>query len=269
MKILNTILTILLLIAIGFGYYEWKTGNENSIKLQIEKQNEFALKDTIRIIKNSLGEEIFIKGVLISDKNNLAFINASLGKELTKLEGDVKYLSTSVASIASKGPIVVKDTVTRYPNGDYDISWKYNNRFDSSNSRSIEGNSLFALDTTGGLLKVVKKGTIITKDEMRIKLVTGLTKIDSTYRIYVKSDYPGFKIDSLEGAVLDKSMFYKPNPPLIHWGPSVTAGIGMTTLAPTPSLGLMIGFGATLDMNQLIDRVFGKSFNKISKLFKH
>ena len=269
MKILSTILGFLLLFAIGFGYYEWKIEKEDSIKIQVDKQNEFALKDTLRVIKNSLGEEIYLKGVLVSDKNNLSAMNSSLGKELNKLEGDVKYLSTSVASISSKGPIVVKDTITRFPNGDYDISWNYNKRFDSSNSRSIEGNSTFALDTTGGLLKVVKKGTTISKDEMKIKLVTGLTKIDSTYRIFVKSEYPGFKVDSLEGAVLDKNMFYKPNPPLIRWGPSVTAGIGITTLSPVPSLGLVVGFGATLDMNQLIDRVFGKSFNKISKLFKH
>jgi hypothetical protein len=262
MKALTYIILLLLLLAIGFGAYEWQKEKADSVQLQIDRQNEFATKDTLRVIKNALGEEIYLKGVLVADKSNLSAMNASLGKELSKLEGDVQYLSQSVATIASEGPIVIKDTVSRYPNGDYEIAWKHNRQFDSSNARFLEGSSKFVLDTTGGILKVVNKGTTIERDEMKIKLVTGLTKMDDTYRIFVKSNYPGFKIDSLEGAVLNKDMFFKPKRPLIIWGPSVTAGIGMTALSPVPSLGMTVGFGAMLDMDQFITRIF-------SKLFKH
>jgi hypothetical protein len=269
MKALTYIFLLLLLLSIGFGAYEWQKEKEDSIQLQVDRQNEFAMKDTLRVIKNALGEEIYLKGVLVADKSNLASMNASLGKELTKLEGDVQYLSNSVATIGSKSPIIIKDTIKQYENGDYNIEWKYKNKFDSINSRSLEGDSKFSIDTTGGIVRITSKGTTISKDEIRIKLTTGLTKIDSTYRIFVKTDYPGFVLDSLEGAVLNKEMFFKPKKPMIVWGPSATVGIGMTALSPIPSPALTIGFGAMVDMNQLIDRVFGKTFGKISKLFKH
>ena len=99
---LNSIMMIALIIMTLLLFRECNS-NEN-LKLQnaVDKQNQLALTDSVRIIKNRLGEEISVKNVLITDKKNLMDLNKDLAGELKKIEGKVLYISTEVARIKNQ-----------------------------------------------------------------------------------------------------------------------------------------------------------------------
>jgi len=67
-------------------------------------------------------------------------------------------------------------------------------------------------------------------DEIGFSLVTGLRKKDGKLEIFVRSDYPGFTLTKLDGAIIDP----KKNPVFkefikkkrFHIGPMVGVGIG-------------------------------------------
>jgi hypothetical protein len=222
----------------------------------VDKQNQLALTDSVRIIKTKYGNEISLKNILIADRRNLKDLNAELAKDLKKLEGNVLYIASTVASIKSQEPIVINNTVKEYPDGTKELNWAYHKDFDENNSKTLEGNSKFAIDTINKKFTIVDKGTTITKDEMKIKLTTGLTELDKSYQIYVTTDYPGVKFDKIDGAILDKDRFLKRVEPTIIWGPTINAGWGISPLNLTSGPQITIGVGATLNVSKIIKSIF-------------
>jgi len=255
---LNSIMMIALIILTLLLFKECNS-NEN-LKLQnaVDKQNQLALTDSVRIIKNRLGEEISVKNVLISDKKNLMDLNKDLAGELKKIEGKVLYISTEVARIKNQEPIVVNNTIKEYPNGLRELNWSYTKAYNNNDSRSLAGNSRFVVDTIGGKFTILDRGTTITKDEMKIKLTTGLTELNDSYQIFVKTDYPGVTFDKIDGAILDKKRFMKQTEPTIVWGPSVYFGLGIDPLNRTAGPQIGVGISATLNVNKYIKKLFGK-----------
>lgn len=222
----------------------------------VDKQNLIALNDSVRTVKTKYGNEVSLKNVLIADRRNLKEFNAELAKDLKKLEGNVLYIASTVASIKSQEPIVINNTVKEYPDGTKELNWAYHKDFDKNNSKTLEGNSKFAIDTIGKKFTIVDKGTTITKDEMKIKLTTGLTELDKSYQIYITTDYPGVKFDKIDGAILDKDRFLKKVEPTIIWGPTINAGWGISPLNLTTGPQITIGVGATLNVSKIIKSIF-------------
>ena len=112
---LNQILIGALII---FALFAAKQCSDNAnLKQQaiVDKQNQLALTDSVRTIKTKYGNEISLKNVLIADRRNLKELNAELAKDLKKLEGNVLYIASTVASIKSQEPIVVSNTIKEYP----------------------------------------------------------------------------------------------------------------------------------------------------------
>jgi hypothetical protein len=249
-----------ILILIFFSLYQCDSNRDLKDQAKIDEQNRLALTDSVRIIKNDLGEEISIKNVLIADKKELFSLNKDLANDLGKLEGKVKYISSIVTDIKNSEPIVITNTVKEYPDGLKELSWNYDKQFDENNSRKIEGSSKFVIDTTKKILKIVDKGTVITKDEMKIKLITGLTEIDGSYQIYVKTDYPGVKFDKIDGSVLDKEMFIKPKEPSVIMGPSISAGMALNPITLQLQPQISLGISYTLNANKYIRKI-KKIFN--------
>jgi hypothetical protein len=227
---------------------------------KIQKQNQKAILDSVRIVKNRFGEDISVKNVLIADNKELKTINKSLSEDLKKLEGKVKYISSIVTEIKNSEPIVISNTIRELPDGTRELAWNYEKSFDSTNSRILEGNSKFRIDTIGGKVEIIDKGTTISRDEIKIKLTTGLTELDKSYQIYVKTDYPGVTFPKIDGSVLDKSMFVKEKQPTFVIGPSISAGMTLNplTLQPQPYVGG--GLSCTFNVNKYIRKI--KNFFK-------
>jgi hypothetical protein len=226
----------------------------------VSDQNQKALTDSIRVVKNYIGEDISVKNVLIADNKELKKLNKDLSEDLSKVVGKVKYISSIVTDIKNSEPIVINTTIREFPDGTKELSWNYEKQFDSTNSRTLTGNSRFSIDTTKGKMEIIDTGTTITRDEMKIKITTGLTELEDSYQIFVKTDYPGVKFSKIDGSVLDKSMLIKEKQPTFIIGPSVNAGLALNPLTLQLQPQLSLGVSYTLNVNKYI--------RKIKNLFK-
>jgi len=237
---------ILSALVIAILLYQYNKIQNLTDEAKIQNQNQKAILDSVRIIKNRHGEDIFLKNTLVADSKELKVLNRSLYEDLRRMEGKVKYISSIVSEIKNAEPITINNTVKELPDGTRELAWMYQNQFDSINSRTLEGNSRFSLDTAKGKIIVLDKGTTITRDEIKIKLSTGLTDLNESYQIFVKTDYPGVKFDKIDGAILDKKMFLKKKEKTFIFGPSINAGLGFNStfrrIEPQISLGVSLTF---------------------------
>lgn len=217
---------------------------------KIAEQNLFALNDTVREVKNKAGELQYQKGLLIADKKNLENLNSDLKTELDKQKGKVFYLQQVVADLKNEPPIYIPTTEYVYPNGDRSLKWEYDTIFSPGNSRALSGESFFVIDTTNNKYKIKPLYTNITNDAMSIKITTGLLKKDDKYEIFVKSDYPGFKVAQLDGAFIPTNdpIFGSPPKPK-RFGLGVNIGPGIFYNAIDKSIGAGIGVQVGIQYN--------------------
>lgn len=223
--------------------------NGISLKNQLDMQdlNLNALNDSVRITKNKLGEEIFVRKSLLATNKNLEGLNKGLSDEVKKLQGKVITLQKIVAELESD-TVYLTNTVTKYPDGRYSLDWNYDTTFSTGNYRTFSGNSFFVFDTIRN--RVIPGVTRINEDKFGFSLVTGIREKDGALEIFVDPKYPGMTITGIEGAVIDpqKSSVLKKMFPPKNWtiGPQVGIGLGGSysfTGQPTFGPVIMIGFG--------------------------
>jgi hypothetical protein len=224
--------------------------------LRLANQNQLALNDSIRIIKNQWGEEIAVKNVLFANQKELKDLNSDLFNDLKKLKGDVLYVQKMVGRI-KRDTLYLTNTVTEYPDGTKKLSWEYDTLYDINNGRLLAGYSQFSVDTSNG--QITDKGTVITKDEIRLKLTTGITELNDSYQIFVKTDYPGLKFDQLDGAIIDKKKFVgSSNESSWVIGPQFGIGMGYNPSNGTFGPSITVSLGATYNINKQVKRLFKK-----------
>lgn len=197
-------------------------------QLEIQNLNLDALKDSVRVQKNKLGEEVFIKKTLLATKENLEKLNSGLSKELDAMKDKVITLQ-KIASKIKADTQYVPTYITIHENGERSLDWKYDTTFSDGNYRKFSGNSFFKLDTINK--KVIPGRTRINQDEIGFSFVTGIREKDKSLEIFVTPKYPGMIITNIEGAIIDphKSEVLKSMFPNKKWTVGPYAGIGMSS----------------------------------------
>jgi hypothetical protein len=220
--------------------------------LQLADQNRLSLTDSVRTIKNRQGEEISLKAVMVANGKELRELNADLAKELKKISGDVTYLQRIVGRIKSD-TVEVENRITEYPNGIKRLTWEYDTSYNENDGRSLSGHSEFLIDSMSG--RIIDKGTTITQDEIRLKLITGLTELEDSYQIFVRTDYPGLQFDQIDGSIIDKKKFAGSlNESSWVVGPFV--GVGLRTNEKTILPIFTGGVGVTYNLNKQAKNIF-------------
>ena len=111
-------------------------------------------------------------------------------------------------------PLIVRaELIDSIIKADFDYSKDYS----AGNSRKLKGYTKYDLrnGVTGGEL---------TQDETTMRFITGIKNLDKGKpEIFLKSDYPGFTVTALEGAVLDPKLFEKKKTRLVTLG--ITVGL--------------------------------------------
>ena len=95
----------------------------------------------------------------------------------------------------------------------------------------------------------------ITTDEFGMSLITGLTENkDGLLEIFIKSPYPGFKVTSIDGALIDpnESEVIKKYFPPKRWAIGFYGGYGIyyDPLKISAGSGLQIGIGLQYNILQ-------------------
>lgn len=209
--------TLLLIIA-GFALVSLQQcANNRDLRKQIAVANHNinALNDTIRITKDRKGHEEFDKLALLTDKvSNLEKLNSDLAKEVKAIKGNVTtIIKGDVRIVHDTVPLIVKgELVDSTVRADFNFSANYS----PGNFRSLSGYTKF--DLRNG-----KASGTLLQDSLGIRFTTGIKNLDKGKpEIFLKSDYPGFSVSQLDGAVLDPKLFKGKKIPLIT--PGLTVG---------------------------------------------
>jgi hypothetical protein len=220
------------------------------------QQNVFALNDSIRTYKTKNGDLVYEKGALISENGSLKTLNKDLANE-------VQYLKDHPIVII-KTKIVIKHDTIEVPvyignpiwNEDgsvtRELKWNYEKDFGKGNSRKLAGKLNVTVDTT---MNLTSAPVHITDDEFSLAITTGLTENkDGLLEIFVKSDYPGFSVSSMDGALIDpkKSDVLKKYFPPKKWALGVYGGFGpyVDPFSARVGLGVHIGIGLQYNIIQ-------------------
>lgn len=229
-------------VVIFFNYYLYHKVDILKNEKELSEQNYKAATDKIRILKTHDDSIEYAKSVYIAKAAELVKLNKSLSDELKREGGDTKFLAEATASIGSKdtihmpGKIVYRPTKnSKSSDTTIRIGFNYNKIFNGG-YRNIEG-------YTDYTPKDQNSSATLTKDELGLKLITGLKHdTQNGYQIFIRSDYPGFKVTDLEGAVLDPTMFQKPIPKRWIVGPSAGVQMDLATGKGRPYVGLGITY---------------------------
>lgn len=236
----RNILLILVIILGVILLFTTKSCNSLKTDLAVSNQNNKALSDSVRFSKNKVGELEASRNVLISEKRGLEKLSKDLAEEVKKEKGKVYSLNKYILTIGNKpgDTVYIENTLIEYKNGEYGLDWKYDTIFDTENSRNLTGISKFKL-VDGNIIPL---NTLITKDDVNFSLVTGLKEKDDNIEIFVRSNYPGFNVINLEGAIIDpkKNPVFKKFITPKKWSVGPYIGFGFSS-SLTPSVQIGVG----------------------------
>jgi len=247
---------ILLALTILFLFLFIRSCNESGSQINTLKQNVFTLKDSLRVYKDKTGKLVYEKGALISENKDLVKLNADLANEVKNLKDNpLVVIKTVVKIVHDTTYIEIKPTNSGKWNGNTftkNFEWDLSNKYSSENYRLIKGNFDVYIDSS---FKLSTSKMKIIKDELNMSMSTGLTENkDGFLEIFVKSDYPGFKVSKLDGALIDpkKSEVLKKYFVPKRWGLGIYGGYGISLNPITflPTSGIQIGIGIQYNILQ-------------------
>lgn len=174
-------------------------------KLAVSEFNIKALNDSVRQVVTKDGKPEFDKySLLVEDINQLKRLNMELAEEVKKTKGRVAYI-TKVGATITQHDTTYLPAVTQIVDSAFVTSFSKDTVFSKGNSRHIAGYAKY--DVKNG-----ESTAAITQDSINMSFITGIKGLDKGKpEIFVRSDYPGFYASSLEGAVLDPSLFKPKN----------------------------------------------------------
>lgn len=202
----NRYSVVVTILAIIFAFVNLIQFNRNEItkkKLAVAEHNLQVINDTLRITLDKAGKAEANKLAFLMDEiSDLKNLNTALYNELKNIKGKVSTVIQGDVQIIEKlVPFIVKaelaDSTVR-------VDFKFDTAYSPGNFRKLAGYTKYNI--ANGHAEGVK-----TQDEIGIKFTTGIKNLDKGKpEIFLKSDYPGFTVTALDGAVIDPNLFKKP-----------------------------------------------------------
>jgi hypothetical protein len=233
----SRIVTTVLVLVVLFFLVSWGVNKYLDLKAdyRISQQNESALKDSLRVTENKVGDLVFSKQTLVAkNESDLKDLNANMAEIVKNFSGKIHELSNLVAEIDRDTVVIDNTKLIEFPNGDSGIAWESSETYDAENSRDIAGVSKFNFDSITNLITPLE--TIITRDKIRFNVTQGLrTTDDDKVEMFASSNYPNFAATDLNSAIIDP----KTHPALKKFTKQKRFGLGVYT-----------GFGGTINLSK-------------------
>lgn len=196
--IVTSLVAILLLVNI----YQYNSNRETKKQLAITEHNLKVANDSVRITKDKAGKD---------EANHLAYYvknNADLQKLNKDLALEVKNTKGKVNTIVKEQVKIVTDTVYLASNTTIDetdstitTDFNFDTTYNPGNFRKLKGFAKYDFKTK-------HSNAQLTQDEIGLTVITGIKNLDKGKpEIFVRSNYPGFTVTQIDGAVLDPKIF--------------------------------------------------------------
>lgn len=236
-----TLVVIILLLLFSVGMLHKKMASKN-VEINMFKQNQKALKDSIRISKNKINDVVFSKNILVTKKNELQDLNSDLNDELKKERGKVYSLNKTILELRNRPPKVITNTVYLYPDNVVGVKFEFDTIYSENNRRKLVGETKFKIKDS---VSVVNVKTDIIEDLFNFDLITGLKKKDGNLEIFIRSNYPNLNVTNIEGAIINPQdhpavkEFTKQK----KWSIGPHFGYGITNKGLSPTIGISLQYG--------------------------
>ncbi len=258
MKNTNTIRNFLIVSLAIISFLYFRSCSNTSTHENTYRQNLIALQDSIRTYTTKNGEMIFEKAALISENDNLKTLNSDLAKEIQYLK-DNPIVVVKTKIVVQEIPVKIPVYSDEFGNWNenktqftQNFKWSKQQNFDTDNWRKLAGSFSITVDTS---FTLSSSPMSIDTSEFGMSLTTGLTENkDGILEIFVKSNYPGFSVTKLNGALINptESAVLKKYFPPKRWALGTYVGYGMY-FDPTnmqSGTGAQIGIGLQYNILQ-------------------
>lgn len=196
---------MILIVALALMAFLWIRGcnreknAEAEAKRQeaINAQNQRALQDSLRYVKNKAGEIEAIKSSFVSKLEDLEKLNKDLYLESKKEIGNLKALIKGSIGI-NTGNVVMSNELKHYPDGVTHGLLFEKTKIDSGLVWSIKGESKFKLENN----TIFPGQTEIFNNQIKLKLVLGFKENKDNYEVFARSASPYVTFDDLSGVML-------------------------------------------------------------------
>jgi len=250
LKNINTNTILIIVIAIVTMLYLKQCNRSSNLKdeVTIANMNRIALADSITTYTDKAGDLTFEKGILVASKEELKSINKDLYDKIKHLKNNPKVVFVETIVI-KHDTLNVDNVVFKYKDGSTGISWNYDKTFSVGNYQKLSGESRFT-----HIGDSIQPGTTsINVNEIGMSFTTGLSEGKDSYKIFIKSDYPGFIVTDITGSIIDKKMITS-NESAVVFGPSV--GYGLVFNTSSVNHGVFVGVTATYNLNKHFKKLF-------------
>jgi len=210
--------------------------------------NQLVLNDSITTYRDKAGDLTYEKGILIASEKELKDLNKELYDEVKNLVGNPKIVIKNTVTI-KEVPFEVHTYITQYPNGYTGLNWSRDTTYSIGNYQKLAGETRFIYDSLG----IRNPTTFINSNEIGMSFITGIKEGKDHYEIFIKSDYPGFVVTDIQGAILDKKMVTSKESPVV-FGPSIGYGVVFNP-SGNISHGFTVGLTATYNLNRHIKKL--------------
>jgi|AntRauTorckE6833_2_1112554.scaffolds.fasta_scaffold00695_14 hypothetical protein len=207
-KVLNSrvaVTAIIFLMIFGVAYWGYNKYQSIEQDLEIAKQNQLALRDSVRVSKNKIGQLEYSKQILVAkNESDVKKLNDRLAEVKGRFTGKISQLTETIANIKSDTVFVEKTKLVELPDNTKAFVWDYERVYDERNYRFISGETRFKLDTTTNAMTAI--GTKITRDIIKFNIIQGLrTTEEGNVEMFASSDYPNFEVKELNSVLIDPS----------------------------------------------------------------
>jgi hypothetical protein len=163
---------------------------------KIADQNQRALTDSLRFVKNKAGDIEAIKSSFVAKLSDLEKLNKDLYKESKKEIGELKALVKSSIGAGVEG-VVISNELKRYPDGNTIGLLFKDTRADSGMVWHIDGESKFKFENN----TIFPGTTTINSNTMKLKIVLGFKENKENYEVFARSASPNVTFDDLSGVM--------------------------------------------------------------------
>lgn len=205
----------------------------------IHNQNIDALTDTLKVVKNKLGEEESVKSAFIAENDQLKKLNNKLYNEVLKELGGVKSIIKSGVGINSD-TLTISNTLVKYDDVTYGLQFDkevidtgFYSHISGVSKLKFENNTLFP------------DKTIISKNSIKVGLVYGFKEYEDRYEVFARSSSDRVSFDELDGALIinKEDDLTTPTVKKKRWVVGPSFSYGFTPKGFQPSFGVSITYG--------------------------
>lgn len=225
----------------------------------IREQNIFALLDTIRAEKNKNKEQQYVIASYIADVEDLEHLNENLYNEVIAQSGEVISLSKVIYRMEQEADVFKRhinhlETIINQPvqidDTTYKMTWEKRYDWDNVNYDVYKGETVVGVNKFG----LVHYNSDITYRLSQVDLTFGQTVENNQLRIFVKTNYPGFTPQSLQGVLIDPNTntYIRDLIKKKKWLPNtLSVGVGPSFGYDILSTKIYLGIGVNINYNLL------------------